>query len=401
MSASTRIIVGDARTALAALPDALVQCCVTSPPYFGLRDYGIDGQIGLEPTVDAYVAELVAVFREVRRVLRDDGVLWLNLGDAFAGSWGNQGRKAERGTQRPINGPMMTPVHNGCYADRGSRTGAIPEGATYKPKDLLMVPARVALALQADGWWLRSEIVWNKPNPMPESVGDRPTSAHEKVWLLAKSASYFYDAAAIAEPAAFQVDAEAKVSNAYSEGSGRADGGKHRSGGFVTGGTRNARNVWTISTQPSGIAHYAMMPPELAERCIKAGTSERGQCPACGAPWQRVVQKPDFAEQPKRQANKHAHYRNGDRTSAGQAWQDWRNANPDVLLGWEATCACPAHQPVPQTVLDPFGGGGTTALVANRLGRSAVLVELSPAYADIARNRIVDDAPLFAAVAAE
>ena len=273
------VLEGDSRTVLATLPEASVQCCVTSPPYFGLRDYGHNGQIGLEATTDDYVAEMVALFREVRRVLKDDGTLWLNLGDSYAGSG--------KGPSQSLSAEARDMTHT-------MHTAFVPDG--LKPKDLIGIPWRVAFALQADGWYLRSDIIWHKPNPMPESVTDRPTKAHEYVFLLTKSARYYYDAAAIAEPS---ID-----------------------------DTRNARTVWSITTQPYKGAHFATMPPELARRCIFAGS------------------------------------KTGD------------------------------------TVLDPFGGAGTTGLVADRLGRDAMLIELNPTYAEMARQRITDDAPLFVEVTA-
>lgn len=304
------ILTGDCRDVLAGMAEASVQACVTSPPYFNLRDYQIAGQIGLEASPDAYVAEMVAVFREVRRVLRPDGVLMLNLGDSYAG--GGLGGGAQKGS-----------IAGSSNRDRQGldRKTIKPDG--LKPKDLIGIPWRVAFALQADGWWLRQEIIWAKPNPMPESVQDRCTKAHEHVFLLTKSDRYFWDAKAIAEPASFIVSEDRKASIAYSEGSGRNDGGVHRSGGFVTGETRNKRSVWTIASQPFSGAHFATMPPELAETCIKATT------------------------------------RPGD------------------------------------MVLDPFGGAGTTALAADRLQRDATIIELNPAYAAIARDRINGDAPLF------
>jgi DNA modification methylase len=158
-----RILTGDCREILPTLEPGSVQCCVTSPPYWGLRDYGANGQLGLEATPEEYIVNMVAVFRAVWRVLRDDGTLWVNMGDSYAGSWGNQGRKEGRGTQRPINGPMMQVVDDGRYPSNGSNTGKCPPG--LKPKDLCMMPARLAMALQADGWYLRSEIVWAKPWP--------------------------------------------------------------------------------------------------------------------------------------------------------------------------------------------------------------------------------------------
>lgn len=302
------IRIGDCRDLLPAMPDESVHCVVTSPPYFGLRDYGVAGQIGLEPTPDAFVAEMVEVFGEVRRVLRSDGTLWLNLGDSYAndGKWGGSS-----------GGKHVSALHGASGIGRGKTVTGL------KPKDLIGIPWRVAFALRADGWTLRSEIIWAKPNPMPESVTDRPTSAHEKIFLFAKSARYFYDAEAVREP----------------------DGGRPRGNGFVRdcrlsyegrgdpeqwepGRGRNLRNVWTVATQPFGEAHFATFPPALIEPCIKAG------CPVGG------------------------------------------------------------------TVLDPFGGAGTTGLVADRLGRHAILLELNPAYAEIARRRIERDAPLLADVSA-
>ena len=454
------ILNGDCRDVLRTLPDASVQCCVTSPPYFNLRDYGVAGQIGLEPTPDDFVAEMVAVFRDVRRVLRDDGVLFLNLGDSYFGSNQTGGTKSLEGSakragrmfskpvgaQRAIacdtsgtkpegfqasgclcgslcdacraayrlgishNGNLLAPTPapsigvsthehmvlppghlptlgltgrgdhseaaildpeqasrlagepprdapvsmthgssrrpqaepprsgqpSGCLScgrslpdcvpasarmggctcgtsAPGSASDSLGKGASglayphlttkaLKPKDLIGIPWRVAFALQADGWYLRSDIIWHKPNPMPESVTDRPTSAHEHVFLFSKSERYHYDAEAIKEPA---VAAEAEGGPALK---------------------RNARNVWTIATRPFPEAHFATFPPELAERCILAG------CPAGG------------------------------------------------------------------TVLDPFGGAGTTGLVADRLQRHAVLIELNPEYAAMAERRIAREGGLFADV---
>jgi DNA modification methylase len=296
---SVHIIEGDCLAMLRTLPDGAAQCCVTSPPYYGLRDYGVEGQIGLEDSPAAYVARLVDVFREVRRVLRDDGTLWLNLGDSYA-------RAPEKGGSGP--GGKNIAAYGNAYANaqsskvgssdggvgRGDRPGSRLAAEGVKPKDLLGIPWMVAFALRADGWYLRKDIIWHKPNPMPESVRDRPTTAHEHVFLLTKRAAYFYDADSIRE-----------------EPIGA-----------------NARDVWTIATQPYSGAHFATMPPALAERCIKAGS------------------KP------------------GD------------------------------------TIVDPFGGAGTTGLVADRLGRNALLIELNPTYAAMARERIALDAPLVGEVVA-
>ena len=278
-----RILTGDCRDRLGLLGDGSVSCVVTSPPYWGLRDYGHDGQMGLEETPDAYVAGMVEVFREVRRVLRDDGTLWLNLGDSYVSS---------------------------------------PRG--NKPKDLIGIPWRVAFALQADGWWLRQDIIWSKPNPMPESVTDRCTKAHEYLFLLSKSARYHFDADAIKEPmTASSATRLSQPGLAEQKGSDRVPGKTNGAMKAVGGDTRNKRSVWTVATQPFSEAHFATFPPALIEPCILAG------CPKGG------------------------------------------------------------------TVLDPFGGAGTTGVVADRLGRDAILIELNPDYIKIAEKRLSGDAGMF------
>lgn len=248
------LYVGDSREVLASLPESSARTCVTSPPYWGLRDYGVAGQIGAERTPAEYVANLVSVFREVRRALADDGTLWLNLGDSYAGrAGGGQGK-------------------NGQRADRSFTARVQAKGGDgLKNKDLVGIPWRVALALQEDGWYLRSDIIWSKSNPMPSSVKDRPTSAHEYVFLLAKSERYFYDAAAIAEP----VVSERGSGNGFARPHRISVGGRGREDQWVPpdDGKRNARSVWSIATQPSGIEHFAMMPPELARRCVLAGSA--------------------------------------------------------------------------------------------------------------------------------
>jgi DNA modification methylase len=319
---TVRILKGDCREVLRTLPDESVHCVVTSPPYFGLRDYGVAGQIGLEPSPAEFVDELVAVFREARRVLRTDGTLWLNLGDSYAndGKWGGH-----------TGGKHVKALHCSPIGRNKKYTG-------LKPKDLIGIPWRVAFALQADGWYLRQDIIWSKPNPMPESVLDRCTKAHEYLFMLTKSERYCYDVDAIREP--------------YSEASiGRYDTpmqGTDRNNGQIGGARqpggewkpkneklapnplgRNRRSVWVVPTEPFKDAHFATFPTALIEPCIKAG------CPAGG------------------------------------------------------------------TVLDPFGGAGTTAMVADRLGRGAILIELNPEYAAIAERRINNDGGMFSAVAAE
>ena len=264
------IAVGDCRATLDQLPDGCVQTCVTSPPYFGLRDYGVDGQIGQETSPAAFVEALVTVFREVRRVLAADGTLWLNLGDSYT-SGGRQGHGATAGEKQQTN--------RGSNGVTDAKRPPTPDG--LKAKDLMGIPWRVALALQADGWWLRSDIIWSKPNPMPESVTDRPTRAHEYVFLLTKSSKYFYDAAALREESAVPASKFIAATGANTAKLHATDGNDFRThargGGGQLGspGARNARTVWSITPEPFDGAHFATMPPELARRCILAG-SRRG-----------------------------------------------------------------------------------------------------------------------------
>lgn len=270
-----RILIGDCVESLRSLTAESVQCCITSPPYWGLRDYGHDGQIGLEKTPDEYVAKMVDVFREVRRVLRDDGTLWLNLGDSYAASQSNNGGCS----------PKSTLGGGGGRYRAGSKNEAAFESTTprnlvhgLKPKDLIGIPWRVAFALQADGWWLRQDIIWHKPNPMPESVTDRCTKAHEYIFLLAKSERYYYDHEAVKETAATAGMAGLGFYSSRAEAMGRAASGneaKDPSEG-IRPDTRNRRSVWTVSTKPYSGAHFATYPPDLIEPCVKAGCPEDG-----------------------------------------------------------------------------------------------------------------------------
>lgn len=294
------IIGGDALIELRKLPDESVNCCVTSPPYWGLRDYGVPGQLGLEKTPEEYVARMVEVFREVRRVLRSDGTLWLNLGDSYY--------NYRPGAGQALCKQTLAKTNQDHPADCPRRANVI-DG--LKEKDLVGIPWRVAFALQSDGWWLRQDIIWAKPNPMPESVRDRCTKAHEYIFMLSKSARYWYDAEAVKEESA-------TVWNSTKQMVGKPlvnqTGGKVRPTENQTG--RNLRSVWPIATRPFPEAHFATFPPEIPERCIKAG------CPKGG------------------------------------------------------------------TVLDPFFGAGTTGLVAARLGREFIGIELNAEYCEMARRRI-------------
>jgi DNA modification methylase len=317
-----QIKTGDCLEVLRSLPPCFrVNCCVTSPPYFGLRDYGHAGQIGLEATPAEYVSRLVEVFRAVRDRLWDNGTLWLNLGD----SYGSSGGDIFSGFNERYDGIGI----GGKQSDLGESVSAIPARDTgLRPKNLLGIPWRVAFALQADGWYLRSDIIWHKPNPMPESVTDRPTKAHEYLFLLAKSSRYYYDAVAIMESCSDTSHGSPNVNPGWKqEAIGSNQGGSlGRWTEEDKAKGRNRRTVWTVASQPFIGAHFATFPPDLIEPCIKAG------CPVGG------------------------------------------------------------------TVLDPFGGAGTTGLVADRLQRNALLIELNPEYAAMARARIIGDAPMFADV---
>jgi DNA modification methylase len=424
---SVTVIEGDSREVLTTLPSESAQCCVTSPPYFGLRDYGNDGQIGLEATPDVYVAELVAVFREVRRVLKDDGTLWLNLGDSYARTGGTDRKVSETA--------QVGSTRNTLQQIQNRTTTAAQFGA--KEKDLLGIPWRVAFALQADGWYLRSDIIWHKPNPMPESVTDRPTKAHEYVFLLSKSARYFYDAEAIAEQSV-QPD---RVRFDRVGGASHAERQQHSEGGVFTGAkSRNSRTVWSITTQPFKGAHFATMPPELARRCILAasrGVGKRCDCDethltptgegqsddptmSTGRGGMNRVRREMEGRRPvtRRQQRHHARelrespFRDEMEAQAGPAFAHYIRTDisgarpiPPAMMdqwhrrGWVTDappCACPSHDA--DMILDPFGGAGTTGLVADQIGRNATLIELNPTYAAMARARIADDAPLFAEI---
>lgn len=303
----TKILYGDCRDVLKTLPDNSVNCCITSPPYWGLRDYGVDGQIGLEKSPEEYVAQMVAVFHEVKRVLCEDGTCWLNLGDSYAGH----------------NLPGWRPGNENKNKGASNKNG-VGYVKGCKPKDIIGIPWRVAFALQADGWFLRQDIIWHKPNPMPESVTDRCTKAHEYVFLLSKSSAYYYDFEAVQEVSLTNEEHEHWTNKEYNQtmlANKQAKGIKGRPSGvagYCAPGKRNRRSVWTVPTQSCKIAHFATFPPELIRPMIRAG------CPVKG------------------------------------------------------------------TVLDPFGGSGTTGMVCQQEGRYAILVELNKEYIQLQELRTRD-----------
>jgi DNA modification methylase len=425
------ILQGDVMDRLRELADGSVQCCVTSPPYWALRSYlPADSalkryELGAEPVHDClgwatgqpcgacYVCKMVQVFREVRRVLRDDGVLWLNLGDSYAGGGGFC-------PTAPSSQPDAVKVRGGFGSMLDGRLikGQIKPGNGLKPKDLCGIPWRVALALQADGWYLRSDVIWAKPNAMPESVQDRCTKSHEYIFMLAKSERYFFDAEAIKEPSTGQTGSAANFARDTKEadvpGQART---QHRTEREPTedNGTRNKRDVWTIPTFPYSGTHYAVFPPALVEPMIKAGTSQAGACPRCGAAWERVVERESrvpWSERKEKGATR-GDLARGYNANHGEG-TDHTLGCSTTTLGFRPTCSCQcqypdvslpkddpvrnAYVPVPCTVLDPFAGAGTTLLVADRLGRDAIGIELNPEYVTMAEQRIYGDAPLFAMV---
>ena len=378
----------DVLKVLSEIPDGSIQCVVTSPPYWGLRDYGVVGQLGLERTPEEYLDRMTEVFGEVRRVLRDDGTLWLNIGDSYCAG--------APGSRDPERWPKYS---------RGHLEGHDKRRLGLKTKDMIGIPWRLAFALQADGWYLRSDIIWSKPNPMPESVADRPTKAHEYLFLLAKSERYFYDADAIKEQAVYSPDHA--VPDGWDSGPGKHDTIIHSQrvrssaprGSFngKTGEkafraiewTRNKRSVWTISTQAFPDAHFATFPEKLVEPCIRAGTSDRGGCAECGAPMERQVKREMGATRAvdSRHPDGQAQQGNFKSVRSDQGWKS-------ETVGWKETCACSAKKQ-PQVVLDPFCGSGTTGVVALKLDREFIGIELNPEYVKLARRRIGDVAPLF------
>jgi len=476
---------GDVLQVLRELPDGIVQCVVTSPPYWGLRDYGtaeweggdancehienmnlkrdcsggvgggrdygtrgeqpsskssiqqykktcakcgavrIDKQLGLEATPEEYIDKMVAIFREVRRVMRDDGTLWLNMGDSYAGS--GRGRDAD-GTWNPGKGGSKQETNVGSTIGRNINAKSlnkklIERGAIgnawvkppvgYKAKDLCGIPWRLAFALQADGWYLRSDIIWSKPNPMPESVTDRPTKAHEYVFLMSKQAKYYYDADAVREK--------------HQDMKGDRSGEKQGKGRTVITHSpdtdhinkwnpktyilhsqgRNRRTVWNIPTQSYSEAHFATFPTALVIPCIKAGTSEKGNCSVCGKPWVRIMDIPYDENHPtyhnwlqKQDPDKlgkykgmRAHDTSGYGGEVARYYKEVWNSqgSPKRHIGWQPSCTCNADIVKP-IVCDPFGGSGTTAEVCERYGRRWILIDLSQDYCNIAVKRIEKEA---------
>ena len=386
-----RLINGDVRQSLGKLESESVQCVVTSPPYWGLRDYGSEDQLGLEETPEQYIDNMVEVFREVKRVLRKDGTLWLNLGDSYAGG-GRAGKNPEYKAKHTNFGKVQD---MSTYTEPSK----IPKG--LKPKDLVGIPWRVALALQADGWWLRNDIIWSKPNPMPEPVKDRLTKSHEYIFLLTKSKSYYYDHEAIKEPYSESSIERINQVTFESQTGGDKDYGKvsvHSKNTNSIRGTlekfkenlgsgRNRRSVWDITVKSYPGAHFATFPEEIPELCIKAGTSEGGCCLECGMPYNRIVERGEKVSSEDYKGEGKKDYASALAENPSDVKRRTLESMRQVIYkGWEVGCSCEGVR-IPCVVLDPFAGSGTTCAVASRLGRDSIGIELNEEYFKLARKR--------------
>jgi len=422
VDAHSRIARGHVLDELRRVGSDSVQAVVTSPPYWGLRDYEVpatiwggeadcrhrwrpglggrvcerceawEGCLGLEGTPDLYVAHLVEVMREVRRCLRPDGTLWLVLGDSFANPGHHKGNPGSSGT---VGRPRIADRERaGAYRKAGAGDFA---AAGLKNKDLVGIPWRVAFALQADGWWLRSDNVWQKPNVMPESVRDRPTRAHEYVFLLSPSSRYFYDSFAVREP-----DQGRRSGNGFVRPARLSYGGpaspRGKGGEWIGGGGRNRRSVWTIASQCFRGAHFATFPEALAEVCVLAGTSPV-VCRRCGAPWDRIVESIrllDGVHEVSGGWTDERHRGASGRSMLPTGYGSRRITVDRRSAGWSSSCG--HDEPGARgLVLDPFAGAATTGVVAARHGRDFLGIELSHEYAEMARDRLRGEAPEVAA----
>ena len=420
-----QILQGNCIETLQKLDDESINTCITSPPYWGLRDYGTaewiggdpdcphmrttkiskdtstghkamfekgsvvgdaiykkecpkcgavrkDSQLGLEETPEEFVDNLVKVFREVKRVLRDDGTVWLNLGDSYS------------------SGGRTTTTNQSLRGDKDYGVTRPKPSKGIKPKDLIGIPWRVALALQQDGWYLRQDIIWHKPNPMPESVKYRCTKAHEYIFLLSKNVKYYFDNEAIKEDSKYHgKDKKSDKGNIRYEGKRTSNKDTKAQQSFVTiNPKKNKRSVWTITTKPFKGAHFATFPKDLIEPCVLAGCPEK-ICVGCGKPYERVMQKPKQLEVDR---NK----RSGlDDRKVGGVLDKYNRENPPIDLGVQKQCNCETNETKAGTVLDPFGGSGTTGIVAVNNNRHAVLCELNQEYINLAKDRINQEGGMF------
>jgi len=442
---SYRLLLGNCLDSLHELEDESIDTCITSPPYYGLRDYGtaeweggdpncehtvsmdtkwndpkrgknvlrpevahrggksnaclkcgatrIDEQIGLEDTPEQFIENLVEVFRLVRKKLKPTGSLWLNIGDSY---WGGKGRSGMKDAEvQAARTDSLNKAHHNATGGKGKTRPTDRTHHEIKPKDLIGIPWMLAFALRADGWYLRSDVIWNKPNPMPESVRDRPTKSHEYIFLLTKNKKYYYDHVAIKER-----DGGGRSGNSFRSRQGGADhqavsGGIGGDEWVSDGGGRNKRSVWTITTKPYKGAHFAVFPPELIEPCVLASTSAHGCCGKCGAPYTRIIQKETLGDSWLNQKTKDV-IKNGPigggigKNRLGPNIKDVSYTN-----GWQPSCECDEHPVIPSVVLDPFGGSGTTAGVAILHNRNAVICELNEEFAALIPDRVASIASGF------
>jgi DNA modification methylase len=378
-----RILNADVRTALASLPDQSIQTVVTSPPYWGLRDYGALGQLGQEDSPYEFVENLVEIFRDIKRVLKDDGTVWLNLGDTYVGT----GHKKDAVDPKYVDGR------------NGQKTALNNKVDGLKSKDLIGIPWRVALALQDDGWYLRSDIIWNKPNVMPEAVKDRPTKSHEYIFLLTKSPKYFYDYVAIREEGVIKAGTKGAKGSVERSTTNKVNSRPPEY--KVYDGMRNKRDVWTVRTKPYTGAHFAVYPTELIDPCILAGTSEHGNCADCGVAWVRETKNERIARNQLDPADIRYRPNNYDGAYADINGKGDAGYTQVVTVGWKQQCACETTNVVPATVLDPFSGSGTTGVVSLLKGRDYIGIELNPEYAKLSENRIEQEVGLFGSVIVE
>jgi hypothetical protein len=384
---------GDVVDILPAWPDAFVQTVVSSPPYLWLRDYGLpptawpeieyipmaglppvrvlaqEACLGWESSPADFVGHIVHIFRQVRRVLRDDGTLWFNMGDSYAGSWGAQGRQGKTGEMASRSAFAERQI--AAAAKRESGTGSMKRAPGLKEKDLIGVPWRCAYALLADGWYLRNDLIWHKPNPSPESVSDRCTKAHEYLFLFSKSERYFYDIDAIREKTGRESTPEEyaaiKAAGTWQSGGVTQHAGTVKDAPRVTNPLgRNKRSVWTIASFPYEEAHYATFPPKLIQPCILAGTPAGGCCPACRRPWE--MQETQIPR------------------TVGEAYAEGAPA-PTTKMEWVQACACPPAPPIPSIVFDPFLGSGTVGEQAQAYGRSWIGCEMNASNDDLQTKR--------------
>ena len=381
---SIKVLNGDCLEVLDQLPEKSVDSCITSPPYYGLRNYEREGQIGLEETPEEYVENMVEVFRKVRRVLKDEGTVWLNLGDSYASNHYTGARDSDTGWK-----------HGELSQGYQARAGGA--GGVFKVKDLMGIPWMVAFALRADGWYLRQDIIWHKPNPMPESVTDRCTKAHEYIFLLSKNAKYYFDNESIKEDAVYDKDLGILRSRKQAELNHPSIIKRQEIGIDSTSagdGKRNKRSVWTVTTKPFKGAHFAAFPPDLIQPCVLAGCPEK-VCVECSTPYERKVESKRLKrnelpkDDPRYRPNT---YEGSYKDINGKADAGYTETKD---LGLEKQCQCETDETKSGTVLDPFGGAGTTGLVADRNDRNAILIELNDEYAEMARDRLYNDAPLF------